>query len=202
MSSTIKNDAAYSPAEAVEDEEMLEEDDDDIPCSFRTCESGNVYNGAEVVSDAPSCEQGNRRLTTCTELTETSNLLDSSVDTANNTNGGSPGRVGFHLPDEEEVSEDDFSDDVKSDPPDTNILDESYHDEDDTDNELPHDSFSMLFASKTVKEHMLPLGVFGLQILILILILINLLQTSDRPLATAMNVPVDVPLTVKMSQVR
>ena len=45
-------------------------------------------------------------------------------------------------------------------------------------------------------------GLFGLRMLILILIMINLLQMSDRPLAASMNVPVDVPLTVKISQVR
>ena len=68
------------------------------------------------------------------------------------------------------------------------------------DNDLPFDSFSMLFCAESPLEHCLPLLVFGLQMLILVLIMINLLQTSDRPLVTTMNVPVDVPMTVRISQ--
>ena len=70
----------------------------------------------------------------------------------------------------------------------------------DGDNDLPLDSFSMLYVAKSPVEHGLPLLVFGLQMIILVLLMIDLLQTSDRPLATTMNVPVDVPLTVKISQ--
>lgn len=78
--------------------------------------------------------------------------------------------------------------------------DTAEEDEDEGDNELPSNSFSMLFVAKSFKEHCLSFGVFGLQMLILILIMLNLLQQSDRPLVTTMNVPVDVPLTVRLSQ--
>lgn len=80
--------------------------------------------------------------------------------------------------------------------------------EEDWDNDLPLDSFSMLYVAKWRKgdvatslyEHCLPICVFSVQILIMVLLLINLLEASDRQIVTYMNIPVDSPLTVKLSQ--
>jgi hypothetical protein len=66
--------------------------------------------------------------------------------------------------------------------------------------EIPHDSFSMFYAASGCFDHILPAYVFLLQIMILVLIAWNLLQENDKPLSNRMNVPVDVPLTVTMSQ--
>jgi len=54
--------------------------------------------------------------------------------------------------------------------------------------------------SRSLKEYCFPIAVFGIQILIMILIMINLLQDNNRQIITTMNVPVDVPITVKISQ--
>uniref|UniRef100_A0A7S3VF82 Uncharacterized protein n=1 Tax=Chaetoceros debilis TaxID=122233 RepID=A0A7S3VF82_9STRA len=58
----------------------------------------------------------------------------------------------------------------------------------------------MLFLAKNSSEHALPIIVFVLQILILVLISIDLMQTYDRELITPMNIPVGVNWSVTVSQ--
>ena len=66
----------------------------------------------------------------------------------------------------------------------------------------------MLFVAKweqdklvvSLLRHLLPTSVFGVQMVILILLMINLLRTSDHQFITAMNVPANVPLAVRVSQ--
>uniref|UniRef100_A0A7S3QHE6 Uncharacterized protein n=1 Tax=Chaetoceros debilis TaxID=122233 RepID=A0A7S3QHE6_9STRA len=58
----------------------------------------------------------------------------------------------------------------------------------------------MLFLAKNSSEHALPIIVFVLQILILVLISIDLMQTYDRELITFMNIPVGVNWSVTVSQ--
>lgn len=62
----------------------------------------------------------------------------------------------------------------------------------DEDNNVPHDSFSIFYVAKTWNEYILPISVFGLQVLILVLIGINLLQTNNSQLSNRWNVPADV----------
>lgn len=76
---------------------------------------------------------------------------------------------------------------------------------DDNDNNLradiPYDSFSMLWAAQSFTDHGIPLGIFILQASILVLISINLLQEEDGgELTNYWKVPVEVPLTVTLSQ--
>ena len=66
--------------------------------------------------------------------------------------------------------------------------------------DIPNDSFSMLWAAKSYKDHGIPFGVFVLQVSILGLISVNLLQESSRPLSNFWNVPAGVPLTVTAAQ--
>uniref|UniRef100_A0A6S8Z0G3 EGF-like domain-containing protein n=2 Tax=Chaetoceros debilis TaxID=122233 RepID=A0A6S8Z0G3_9STRA len=73
--------------------------------------------------------------------------------------------------------------------------------EDDAREKIPPDAFSMLFVAKTYPEYVAPFAVFGLQILILVLISIDLRETYDREVITFMNIPVGVPLSVTVSQV-
>mmetsp|Transcript_4257 Transcript_4257/g.8827 ORF Transcript_4257/g.8827 Transcript_4257/m.8827 type:complete len:837 (+) Transcript_4257:208-2718(+) len=70
----------------------------------------------------------------------------------------------------------------------------------DEDNNVPHDSFSIFYVAKTWNEYILPISVFGLQVLILVLIGINLLQTNNSQLSNRWNVPADVHPSVRISQ--
>lgn len=116
--------------------------------TFRTCESGGIC-GAKV-SDTPlSCEQqvsGNnrRRLTNLHRTTKDNQFLSANnalMDGRGRERGGRPSRVEFVIPDVA-ASYDDFSDDVKSDPPleKNKTLDEICRSKEDvdTDNELPY----------------------------------------------------------------
>eukprot|EP00804_Cyclotella_cryptica_P019391 CCRYP_021124-RA/>CCRYP_021124-RA protein AED:0.13 eAED:0.53 QI:0/0/0.5/1/1/1/2/190/860 len=66
--------------------------------------------------------------------------------------------------------------------------------------EIPHDSFSMLYAASDLRDYVLPTCTFIVQVMILVLICINLLQENDRPSNNVMNVPINVPLSVTISQ--
>jgi len=66
--------------------------------------------------------------------------------------------------------------------------------------DIPNDSFSMLYVAETPFEHIFPLAIFAIQIMILVLISINLLEINEREISAKLNIPADVPLTVKISQ--
>ncbi|KAL7545554.1 hypothetical protein ACHAWF_008902 [Thalassiosira exigua] len=66
--------------------------------------------------------------------------------------------------------------------------------------EIPHDTFSMFYVAEGWHEHMLPAGIFALQMLILVLISMNLMQTRHGRLITNLNLPVGVPPSVTVSQ--
>ena len=57
-----------------------------------------------------------------------------------------------------------------------------------------------LFGPQTPYEHVFPLAIFAIQMVILVLISINLLEISEREISAKLNIPADVPLTVKISQ--
>merc|ERR1719491_1357498 len=61
--------------------------------------------------------------------------------------------------------------------------------------DIPQDSFSMLYVAKSCPEHALPFGVFFMQILILVLVAYDLMQTVDRPRDIYMNIPVGVTIS-------
>eukprot|EP00581_Thalassiosira_minuscula_P019734 CAMPEP_0183733704 /NCGR_PEP_ID=MMETSP0737-20130205/41805_1 /TAXON_ID=385413 /ORGANISM="Thalassiosira miniscula, Strain CCMP1093" /LENGTH=108 /DNA_ID=CAMNT_0025967005 /DNA_START=34 /DNA_END=356 /DNA_ORIENTATION=+ len=73
-----------------------------------------------------------------------------------------------------------------------NAIAASDDDDDDGTVEIPKDSFSMFYAAEHWIDHILPTGVFILQVLILILISANLLQENENPQSNWLSVPVDV----------
>ena len=191
-------------------------DRSDFDDSFRTCEDdqaaenidtvpkNDVTSTRSVVSFSPST----RRLTEETLPTGNCSILvssrgpddsdDSNIkfdeNNVNNDNNEAAGAE-VHFSDEKEQL-------IPDDDEDNSLL------EDGEDDDLPEDSFSMLFVARwdrenlrvSLWEYFLPICVFGVQMVIMILLMINLLQTSDRQLLTPMNVPVEVPTTVKISQ--
>ena len=66
----------------------------------------------------------------------------------------------------------------------------------------------MLFVAKwdkndvvrSLKQYLFPISVFFMQMLIMVLLMINLLQSSDRQLRTAMNVPVSIILDMQTTK--
>ena len=151
-------------------------------------------------------------------------LTDETAPTSNTSLTGGRGKSGvsfaqsvvtFTPEDDDELanlySDEKYPDDRKRLAASVMDYDDDFDDEatlEDCDNDLPNDSFSMLYVAKwnnknllrSLKEYLIPVSVFGMQMAIMVLLMINLLQTSDRQLITAMNVPVDVPITVKISQ--
>lgn len=172
-------------------------DDDDGDCndpSFRTCESlpdeltiplAEEDTNKTTIDDDPDEYLDNITLRVSNRKIENDDGIASSESALQ---GDLPNETTDML----------FSDDKDDDAIDAS--ERTTEDEDEGDNDLPFNSFSMLFVAESFKEHCLPIGVFGLQMLILVLIMINLLQQSDRSLVTTMNIPVDVPLTVRISQ--
>ena len=190
-------------------------DRSDFDDSFRTCEDdqaaenidtvpkNDVTSTRSVVSFSPST----RRLTEETLPTGNCSILVSSrgpddsddsnikFDENNVNNDNNDAGAEMHFSDEKEEL-------IPDDDEDNSLL------EDGEDDDLPEDSFSMLFVARwdrenlrvSLWEYFLPICVFGVQMVIMILLMINLLQTSDRQLLTPMNVPVEVPTTVKISQ--
>lgn len=70
----------------------------------------------------------------------------------------------------------------------------------DDDSKIPEDSFSMFYAASSWHEHVFPTCVFLLQMVILAFIGTNLVEKEEDPLVSNFNIPVDVPLTVTVSQ--
>lgn len=68
-------------------------------------------------------------------------------------------------------------------------------DDDDESKKIPHDTFSMLYFAEKWWEHILPIVVFCLQMLILVLVMINLQKDSYRQLSTFLNIPANVDWT-------
>ena len=59
--------------------------------------------------------------------------------------------------------------------------------------DIPNDSFSMLYVAETLYEHVFPLAIFAIQMVILVLISINLLEINEREISAKLNIPADVP---------
>ena len=187
-------------------------DRSDFNDSFRTCEDDqaaeniNTVPKNDVTRSVVSFSPSTRRLTEETLPTVNCSILvssrgpDDSDDSnikfdENNVNNENEAGAAMHFSDEKEEL-------IPDDDEDNSLL------EDDEEDDLPEDSFSMLFVARwdrenlrvSLWEYFLPFCVFGVQMVIMILLMINLLQTSDRQLLTPMNVPVEVPTTVKISQ--
>lgn len=138
-------------------------------------------------------------------------LTDETAPTSNTSLTGGRGKSGVSFAQSVVTFTPEDDDELANLYSDEKYPDDDFDDEatlEDFDNDLPNDSFSMLYVAKwnnknllrSLKEYLIPVSVFGMQMAIMVLLMINLLQTSDRQLITAMNVPVDVPITVKISQ--
>lgn len=72
----------------------------------------------------------------------------------------------------------------------------------------PFFTFPVLFVAKwdkndvvrSLKQYLFPISVFFMQMLIMVMLMINLLQSSDRQLLTTMNVPVSIILDMQTTK--
>ena len=139
--------------------------DDDADPSFRTCES------LPDELTIPLAEDTNK---TTTDDDPDEYLDNTTLRVSNrkieNDDGIASSESG--LPQQEDLPNETtdmlFSDD-KDDDDAIDASERTTEEEDEGDNDLPFNSFSMLFVAESFKEHCLPIGVFGLQMLILVL---------------------------------
>lgn len=173
-------------------------DRSDFNDSFRTCDDCGNDKSAENINTVPKNDvTSTRSVVSFSPSTrrESEETLRTGSCCININNGNNEAGAEMQFSDEKEEL-------IPDDDEDNSLLGDG------GDNDLPEDSFSMLFVARwdrenlrvSLWEYFLPVCVFGLQMVIMILLMINLLQTSDRQLLTPMNVPVEVPTTVKISQ--